>query len=154
MLLTGFDSKFLNTLHVDKNLKHHGLIQAFSLNGAKPYGNVLVPQEAAVIPRTIRFHLDEHVADAVANWLRQLGIDVTTTVEASLLGAEDTDQIKLVMALPSRVIFTENDDSLALAATVTLHAGLAYCQQNTRSIGHIIRALEQPHEMENRVEFI
>ena len=30
MLLTGFDSKFLNTLYVDKNLKHHGLIQAFS----------------------------------------------------------------------------------------------------------------------------
>ncbi len=46
MLLTGFDSKFLNTLYVDKNLKYHGLIQAFSrtnrvLNGAKPYGNVL-----------------------------------------------------------------------------------------------------------------
>lgn len=29
MLLTGFDSKYLNTLYVDKNLKHHGLIQAF-----------------------------------------------------------------------------------------------------------------------------
>lgn len=46
MLLTGFDSKYLNTLYVDKNLKHHGLIQAFSrtnrvLNGAKPYGNIL-----------------------------------------------------------------------------------------------------------------
>lgn len=46
MLLTGFDSKFLNTLYVDKNLKHHGLIQAFSrtnriLNTTKPYGNIL-----------------------------------------------------------------------------------------------------------------
>ncbi|MDQ2773249.1 MAG: type I restriction endonuclease subunit R [Bacteroidota bacterium] len=46
MLLTGFDSKYLNTLYVDKNLKHHGLIQAFSrtnrvLNDTKPYGNVL-----------------------------------------------------------------------------------------------------------------
>jgi len=46
MLLTGFDSKFLNTLYVDKNLKYHGLIQAFSrtnrvLNGTKPYGNIL-----------------------------------------------------------------------------------------------------------------
>lgn len=46
MLLTGFDSKFLNTLYVDKNLKHHGLIQAFSrtnriLNDTKPYGNVI-----------------------------------------------------------------------------------------------------------------
>ncbi len=46
MLLTGFDSKFLNTLYVDKNLKYHGLIQAFSrtnrvLNDSKPYGNIL-----------------------------------------------------------------------------------------------------------------
>ncbi|MEZ5050515.1 MAG: hypothetical protein R2766_12785 [Saprospiraceae bacterium] len=29
MLLTGFDSKFLNTLYVDKNLKYHGLIRIF-----------------------------------------------------------------------------------------------------------------------------
>ena len=46
MLLTGFDSKYLNTIYVDKNLKHHGLIQAFSrtnriLNATKPYGNIL-----------------------------------------------------------------------------------------------------------------
>ncbi|RYD85739.1 MAG: type I restriction endonuclease subunit R [Verrucomicrobiaceae bacterium] len=46
MLLTGFDSKYLNTLYVDKSLKHHGLIQAFSrtnrvLNATKPYGNIL-----------------------------------------------------------------------------------------------------------------
>lgn len=46
MLLTGFDSKFLNTLYVDKNLRYHGLIQAFSrtnrvLNDSKPYGNIL-----------------------------------------------------------------------------------------------------------------
>lgn len=46
MLLTGFDSKYLNTLYVDKNLKHHGLIQAFSrtnriLNATKPYGHIL-----------------------------------------------------------------------------------------------------------------
>ena len=46
MLLTGFDSKYLNTLYVDKNLKHHTLIQAFSrtnrvLNDTKPYGNIL-----------------------------------------------------------------------------------------------------------------
>ena len=46
MLLTGFDSQYLNTLYVDKNLKYHGLIQAFSrtnrvLNDSKPYGNIL-----------------------------------------------------------------------------------------------------------------
>jgi len=46
MLLTGFDSKFLNTLYTDKKLEYHGLIQAFSrtnriLNDSKPYGNIL-----------------------------------------------------------------------------------------------------------------
>ncbi|MCG8551627.1 MAG: DEAD/DEAH box helicase family protein, partial [Desulfobacterales bacterium] len=46
MLLTGFDSKYLNTLYVDKKLKYHGLIQAFSrtnrvLNETKPWGNIL-----------------------------------------------------------------------------------------------------------------
>lgn len=46
MFLTGFDSKTLNTLYVDKNLKYHNLIQAYSrtnriLNEKKSYGNVL-----------------------------------------------------------------------------------------------------------------
>jgi len=45
-LLTGFDSKYLNTLYVDQNLEFHRLIQAFSrtnrvLNDTKPYGNIL-----------------------------------------------------------------------------------------------------------------
>ena len=46
MFLTGFDAKTLNTLWVDKNLKWHGLIQAFSrtnriLNSVKSYGNIV-----------------------------------------------------------------------------------------------------------------
>ena len=46
MFLTGFDSKSLNTLWVDKNLRAHGLIQAFSrtnriLNSVKTYGNIV-----------------------------------------------------------------------------------------------------------------
>ena len=46
MFLTGFDSKTLNTLWVDKPLRTHGLIQAFSrtnriLNSVKTYGNVV-----------------------------------------------------------------------------------------------------------------
>ncbi|RZK40904.1 MAG: type I restriction endonuclease subunit R [Pedobacter sp.] len=47
MFLTGFDSKNLNTLYVDKNLKYHGLIQAYSrtnriLNEQKSQGNIVV----------------------------------------------------------------------------------------------------------------
>ncbi len=46
MFLTGFDSKRLNTLYVDKNLKFHGLIQAFSrtnriLDELKSQGNIV-----------------------------------------------------------------------------------------------------------------
>lgn len=46
MFLTGFDSKYLNTLYVDKNLKYHGLIQAYSrtnriLNEVKSQGNIV-----------------------------------------------------------------------------------------------------------------
>ena len=46
MFLTGFDAPTLNTLYVDKNLRYHGLIQAFSrtnriLNSVKQYGNIV-----------------------------------------------------------------------------------------------------------------
>lgn len=47
MFLTGFDSPMLNTLYVDKNLKYHGLIQAYSrtnriVNELKSQGNIVV----------------------------------------------------------------------------------------------------------------
>lgn len=46
MFLTGFDSKPLNTLYVDKNLKYHGLVQAFSrtnriYDSTKQHGNIV-----------------------------------------------------------------------------------------------------------------
>lgn len=45
MFLTGFDGKFINTLYVDKNLKHHGLIQAYSRTNrildTKSQGNIV-----------------------------------------------------------------------------------------------------------------
>jgi len=60
MYLTGFDSKRLNTLYVDKNLRHHGLIQSFSRTNRvqtnrKPYGNI-------VCFRNIKDEVDEAVA--------------------------------------------------------------------------------------------
>lgn len=75
MLLTGFDSKYLNTLYVDKNLKYHGLIQAFSrtnriLNETKPYGNVLDfrGQQEAVDIAIARFS-GENIEQAKRIWL-------------------------------------------------------------------------------------
>ena len=59
MFLTGFDSKTLNTIYVDKNLKYHGLIQAYSrtnriLNEVKSQGNV-------VCFRNLKQHTDDAI---------------------------------------------------------------------------------------------
>ncbi|MER9741703.1 MULTISPECIES: type I restriction endonuclease subunit R [unclassified Mesorhizobium] len=76
MLLTGFDSKFLNTLYVDKNLKHHGLIQAFSrtnrvLNATKPYGNILdFRQQQGAVDAAISLFSGEAAAEKAREiWL-------------------------------------------------------------------------------------
>jgi type I restriction enzyme R subunit len=75
MLLTGFDSKFLNTIYVDKNLKYHGLIQAFSrtnrvLNGTKPYGNILdFRQQKMAVDAAITLFSGEQTDRAKEIWL-------------------------------------------------------------------------------------
>ncbi|MGG6265225.1 type I restriction endonuclease subunit R [Leptolyngbya sp. AN03gr2] len=76
MLLTGFDSKYLNTLYVDKNLKYHGLIQAFSrtnrvLNDTKPYGNILDfrQQDKAVDEAIALFSGQANKSSAKKIWL-------------------------------------------------------------------------------------
>jgi type I restriction enzyme, R subunit len=75
MLLTGFDSKYLNTLYVDKNLKYHGLIQAFSrtnrvLNDTKPYGNVLdFRQQQPAVEEAIGLFSGEKIDQAREIWL-------------------------------------------------------------------------------------
>ena len=60
MFLTGFDSKTLNTLYVDKNLRFHGLVQAYSrtnriLNEVKSQGNI-------VVFRNLKARTDEAIA--------------------------------------------------------------------------------------------
>jgi Domain of unknown function (DUF5615) len=55
------------------------------------------------MPREIRFHLDEHVSPGIAEGLRRRGIDVTTTANAGLTGADDVDHI--AFALQNQVGF-------------------------------------------------
>lgn len=60
MFLTGFDSKTLNTLYVDKTLRYHGLVQAYSrtnriLNEVKSQGNI-------VVFRNLKARTDEAIA--------------------------------------------------------------------------------------------
>jgi predicted nuclease of predicted toxin-antitoxin system len=111
------------------------------------------------MPRAIRFHLDEHVPTAIADGLRRLGVDVTTTPDAGLIGATDPTQIAYAVAT-GRMIFSQDDDFLVLAASGVEHPGIAYCRQNTRSIGEIIHGLQliwevlEPDEVRNRVEYL
>jgi type I restriction enzyme R subunit len=91
MLLTGFDSKFLNTLYVDKNLKYHGLIQAFSrtnrvLNGTKPYGNILDfrQQQDAVDTAIALFSGEKSGEQAREIWLVEKAPVVIKKLETAL----------------------------------------------------------------------
>ena len=111
------------------------------------------------MPRTIRFHLDEHCDPAIAAGLRLHGVDVTTTPEAGLLHAEDEDHIAFCVA-SGRVVFTQDQDFLRHHAAGIEHRGIAFCYQQSRSIGQIIAGLlliwevYEPEEMANRVEFL
>jgi len=59
-----------------------------------------------------------------------------------------------------RVTFTQDADMLRLDARAVQHAGIAFCRQNSRSIGEVVRHLALmdaclgPEEMANRVEFL
>lgn len=111
------------------------------------------------MPRTIRFHLDENCHRAVAEGLSRRGIEVTTTPEAGLMGATDEQQVAYGLA-QGRVIFTQDRDFLRLHAAGVLHAGIAYCDKDTKNIGEMIQSLVlmweilEPQEMQNRVEFL
>jgi predicted nuclease of predicted toxin-antitoxin system len=111
------------------------------------------------MPRTIRFHLDEHVDPAVAGGLRRRGIEVTTTADAGLSGEDDPVHIAFANS-QQRVICTSDSDFLRLHGENIAHPGIAYYHQQERSVGELIRALEllwevlEPDEMRNRVEFM
>ena len=107
----------------------------------------------------IRLHLDEHVHPAIAGGLRHRGIDVTTTVDAGLSGADDEDQLAFARS-QRRVIVTHDDDFLALHGRGVSHAGIAYCHQQSHTVGNLLRALLllyeclTAEEMQGRVEFL
>ena len=111
------------------------------------------------MPGSIRFHLDEHVAHAIAAGLRRYGVDVTVTSEVGLLSADD--DVHLAFARDNtRVMMTHDEDFLVLHSQGVPHAGMAYCPPDTHPIGYIMHALllihgaMEPEEMTNHVEFL
>lgn len=100
----------------------------------------------------IRFFTDEQVSKAVVMGLRRRGVEVLTVPEAGTPGASDAEQLRLARD-EQRVIFTQDDDFLRLAAAGTRHAGVVYATQD-RPIGEIIRGLMLIHEVLEAEEIV
>jgi type I restriction enzyme R subunit len=112
MLLIGFDSKYLNTLYVDKNLKYHGLIQAFFrtnriLNDTKPYGNILDFRQQ-----------QEAVNDAIA-----------------LFSGEKTDRVKEIWLVdPAPVVIGKLEGAVAALNKFMASQGLACAPEEVANL--------------------
>jgi type I restriction enzyme R subunit len=120
MLLTGFDSKYLNTLYVDKNLKHHGLIQAFSrtnrvLNGTKPYGNVLdFRQQQANVDAAIALFSGEKTGEQAREiWLVDKAPVVIQKLDAAVTKLADFMQSQGLACTPEAVHSLKGDEARA-----------------------------------------
>jgi len=124
MLLTGFDSKFLNTLYVDKTLKHHGLIQAFSrtnrvINGTKPYGNILDfrQQQDAVDAAIALFSGEKSGEQAREIWLVEKAPVVIQKLEAAVRELETFMKSQGLDCTPSAVANLKGDAAKAAFCT-------------------------------------
>lgn len=117
MLLTGFDSKYLNTLYVDKNLKHHGLIQAFSrtnriLNDTKPYGNVLdFRQQQDAVNEAIALFSGSDIDRAKEIWLVDAAPIVIGKLDAAVTKLQDFMQSQGLTCAPEEVNNLKGDDA-------------------------------------------
>ena len=107
----------------------------------------------------LRFHLDENVPVAIAEALRRRGIDVTTTQDANLLGADDAAQLRFCLR-QRRVLVTQDMGFVRLHREGAEHAGVACCALGTRTIGEMVRSLALLHglltaeEMVGEVEYL
>jgi predicted nuclease of predicted toxin-antitoxin system len=101
----------------------------------------------------IRFHLDEYVDPSIANGLRRRGIDVTTTVEAGLLGSDDLEQLAYAPR-EQRVLFSQDSDFAELAFSGVEHAGIVFCSAGRRTTGEIIQFLELAYEVYSSEEMM
>lgn len=109
MLLTGFDSQYLNTLYVDKNLRFHGLIQAFSrtnriLNDTKPYGNILdFRQQEEAVNEAIQLFSGLDVNRAKEIWIVESAEKVFVQYQQAVAGLEQFMQAQGLPCLPQEV---------------------------------------------------
>lgn len=108
---------------------------------------------------SLKFYLDENVANDVATGLRTRGINVLTTAEAGNKGIPDTEQLAFALS-EIRVIVTHDRDFLRLSNQGMSHAGMAYCAKQSRTVKQMLQRLLAIYqaitaeEMMNYIEFI
>jgi predicted nuclease of predicted toxin-antitoxin system len=111
------------------------------------------------MPGSIRYHLDEHVDPRIASGLRRRGIDVSTTPEAGLIGANDLEHLDFAKH-EGRVVFSQDADFIRHHRAGVAHRGIVYCHSGTRTLGQIVLNLSMLWEildsddMVNRLEFL
>lgn len=109
MLLTGFDSKYLNTLYVDKKLQYHGLIQAFSrtnriLNDSKPDGNIIdFRQHQKAVDEAMTLFSGEPIERAREIWLVDAAVVVIDKLEAAVQKLDEFMQSQGLAYAPEEV---------------------------------------------------
>ena len=107
---------------------------------------------------SVCYYLDEHIPPAVAQGLRNRGVEVVTVNEADMLGADDNEHLTFTQT-ESCVLVTHDDDFLRLVAERVPHSGIVYVPRE-RSIGEMVRGLRrlaevfEEEEETSRVEFL
>ncbi len=115
MLLTGFDSEYLNTLYVDKNLKHHGLIQAFSrtnrvLNDTKPWGNILdFRGQQKQVDDAVTLFSGSHEGSPREIWLADPAPEVVEKLKAAVTGLKEFMDGQGLRCVPEEVANLKGD---------------------------------------------
>ena len=109
--------------------------------------------------RSLQFHLDEHMDQAIAKGLRRRGINVTTTVELGLLASEDHEQLATCERM-NRVLVTCDSDFVVLHQQGQSHCGIIkFHDEQRHDVGAIIRFVElmwevmEPAEMVQHLEY-
>ncbi len=119
MLLTGFDSKYLNTLYVDKNLKYHGLIQAFSrtnrvINDTKPYGNILdFRQQEEAVDKAMVLFSGANVDNPKEIWVVDAAPKVIVKYQEAVANLKGFMESNGLECIPSEVSNLKGDEARA-----------------------------------------
>lgn len=119
MLLTGFDSKYLNTLYVDKNLKYHGLIQAFSrtnrvINDTKPYGNILdFRQQEEAVDKAMVLFSGANVDNPKEIWVVEAAPKVIVKYKKAVANLKGFMESNGLECIPSEVSNLKGDEARA-----------------------------------------